>query len=124
MRAGLILVGVLVLVGVYFAQSYFEGQAASSYGFISRLVSASTIWYSILVGYILGAVLLVLGISIPKHKDEIHIKVDNSRYDDEEEKGGDPIDILKKRYAKGEISKEKYIEMKHHIEDEEELHGD
>ena len=85
------------------------GQLAQSYSAeISKICSDYNVMIMGVYGSgILGLVLIVVGAVVSRGQKEDH---------HEKEVEDDPIDILEKRYAKGEITKEEFDDMKKNLE--------
>ena len=67
---------------------------------------------------IIGIILIIVGIVLPKTNKELIYAVDTGKTEYRStEKDDDILDILKKRYAQGEISKEEFEKLKKDLSD-------
>lgn len=110
MRLSLLIVGIVVLIGMYYATTSFTflKNSNSGSGPSAQVVSPTTANTLIGVGYLVGILMVLAGIFLRNPQSEVHIKVDS--------KEEDPVAILKRRYARGEITKEEFNEMKRQLE--------
>jgi hypothetical protein len=140
MRGGILVVGLIILILTFGFSSYFSAQEQaqlqlagsgcnSGLGTIGSALSQTiaqdcqninTI-NSLLaltpIGYILGGILFLLGLVIPGKRREQK----QPRHSDSERildsKDNEALKVLKMRYAKGEISKKQYQEMKGELDE-------
>ncbi len=87
-----------------------SGMGQLGQAFSGDIVKACSRYNTFLIGIygsgVLGLILIVVGSVVPGKKEE----------DYEREVEDDAIDILEKRYAKGELSKEEFDKMKKDLE--------
>lgn len=115
-RFSLLLIGVLIVLGVYATTTYFSN-ALYSRNAISDQLPASSVTYAVYFGYIIGVALVILGLIVPGQRRELKIRVVTNKDEGSEDKD-DAVSILKKRYARGELTKEEYARMKEELEEE------
>ncbi len=87
-----------------------SGMGQLGQAFSGDIVKACSEYNGLLMGIygsgVLGLILIVVGSVVPGKKEDDH----------EREVEDDAIDILEKRYAKGELSKEEFDKMKKDLE--------
>ena len=87
-----------------------SGMGQIGQAFSGDIVKGCSDFNSLLIGLygsgVIGIVLLIVGAVIPEKKEDIH----------EREVEDDALDILEKRYAKGEVTKEEFDKMKKDLE--------
>ncbi len=110
MRLSLLIVGIVVLIGMYYATTSFAflRNSSSGAGQSAQVVGPTTANAIIGVGYLVGILMVLAGIFLRTPQNKMHVKVDS--------KEEDPVAILKRRYARGDITKEEFNEMKRQLE--------
>lgn len=136
MRGGLVVFGIIILVLAYIVGSMLTAQQQSqlqlaggvcnsALGTIGSALSGrvaqdcqnvstiNTLLALVPVGYLLGGIMFLVGLAVPgKHKEKnISQTVTSSSEEDES------LKTLKMRYAKGEMTKKEYQEMKNDLKE-------
>ena len=140
MRAGLLIFGLIILGLTFGFSSYITAQQQAQlqlYGGVCNSVfgtagsalsstvaqdcqnvnTLNTLLAITPAGYILGGILFLLGLVIPGRKQVERREPRRSTPEESTGAGdGEALKVLKMRYAKGEITKKQYQEMKGELE--------
>ena len=140
MRGGLLIFGIVIVVLAYAASSYFTAQQQallsvvgsgcnSVLGTLGSALSATiandcqkvnainTILAIVPVAYLVGGIFFFLGLVIPGSRPVQEIRQPVVKEETEQKTEEDAVKTLKLRYAKGEITKKQYDEMKKDLAD-------
>lgn len=138
MRGGLVVFGIIILVLAYVSSSALSAQQQSQlqlaggacnsvFGTIGSALSGTiaqdcqqvntinTLLSLVPIAYIIGGIIFLVGLVSPgRHRERL--QPTNTAKETSVAKDDEPLKTLKMRYAKGEITKKEYNDMKKELE--------